>query len=89
MSLCEFFHYLCGHQDLDLMLTSTTVTPERVECFEVEVFDDNILENNESYSLVLMISEAERGVLILEQSSSFTDLTIIDNDGKFATRHKL
>ena len=49
--------------------------------FNVSVYDDNILERNETFNLLINTSSLPSGVTVDDPGQ--TTVTIVDNDGKY------
>ena len=67
--------------DYALVVDMVTVTPTQVNCFMLQIIDDETLENNETVELILNIPTENAAVINLDPSTQSTRLIIINNDG--------
>ena len=76
-----FLHYTGGGIDflvLNRNLTLTATSNGSRGCFDIEIIDDTIFEDTESFQVSLMNSS---DMVIV--TNSFATVTLADNDGKY------
>ena len=62
---------------------NTSATNGSQYCLDIEIYDDNVIEEDETFSVHLSVGFADRAV-----SPVYTAVTIIDNDGKSFSDYK-
>ncbi len=50
----------------------------------IEIIDDLILENNETFSIMLVhTNPSDSNIIIFDQENRRSDITIVNDDGKY------